>query len=133
VEYVAPGRRLVAFVIELAVVSVLFGAGFVVGVTLANGSAFFGFVVALTLLWLYFAGFESSHVQTTFAGRLLGTRVVDLDGEPLNFSRATMRHFAMYLSAITPFFIGYLMVLWTKRRQTLHDLLARTVVVRRGG
>jgi uncharacterized RDD family membrane protein YckC len=131
VEYASPWRRLVAWLIEFVVVIVLLLAGLVVGSTLANGSLFIGFVVALSSLWLYFAGFESSTHQTTLAGRLLGTRVTGLDGEPLTFSRATTRHFAMYLSAITPVAIGYLMVFWTKRRQTLHDYLASTLVVRR--
>jgi MFS family permease len=65
------------------------------------------------------------------AGRLLGTRVTNLDGSRLTFTRATARHFAMYLSAITPFYVGYFMVFWTKKRQTLHDYVASTLVLRR--
>jgi uncharacterized RDD family membrane protein YckC len=57
--------------------------------------------------------------------------VTDLEGERLTFSRATGRYFAMYLSAITPFAIGYWMAFWTRRRQTLHDLLARTLVLKK--
>ena len=38
----------------------------------------------------------------------------------------------MYFSALTPFYIGYLMVLWTKRRQTLHDYVTSTIVVKSG-
>jgi uncharacterized RDD family membrane protein YckC len=130
-EYASPGRRLVAWLIEFVVVVVLLFAGLLVGATIANGSLFFGFVVGLSALWLYFAGFESSQQQSTLAGRLLGTRVTDLHGEPLTFTRATTRHFAMYLSALTPVAIGYLMVFWTKRRQTLHDYLTSTLVVKR--
>jgi uncharacterized RDD family membrane protein YckC len=37
----------------------------------------------------------------------------------------------MYLTALTPIAIGYLMAFWTKRRQTLHDYLTSTTVVRR--
>ena len=95
-------RRLVAWLIEFVVVVALLSAGIVVGATVANGSLFIGFVVGLSALWLYFAGFESSDHQTTLAGRLLGTRVTDLHGEQLTFTRATTRHFAMYLSALTP-------------------------------
>ena len=130
-EYVTAGRRFAGFAIEFVVVVVLLAAGIVVGLVVSGGSLFIGFVVALSALWLYFAGFESSPAQTTLAGRLLRTRVVDLHGERLTFSRATGRHFAMYLSAITPFYVGYLMVLWTKRRQTLHDYLTSTLVVKR--
>jgi uncharacterized RDD family membrane protein YckC len=129
-EYASPWRRLAGWLIEFVVVILLLLAGLVVGSVLANGSLFFGFVVALSALWLYFAGLESSQQQSTLSGRLLGTKVMDVDGEPLTFTRATSRHFAMYLSALTPIAIGYLMVFWTKRRQTLHDYLARTIVVR---
>jgi uncharacterized RDD family membrane protein YckC len=130
VVYASPWRRLTAWLIEFVVVILLLLAGLVVGSVLANGSLFFGFVVALSAVWLYFAGFESSPQQSTLSGRLLGTKVTDVNGEPLTFTRATSRHFAMYLSALTPIAIGYLMVFWTKRRQTLHDYLARTIVVR---
>jgi uncharacterized RDD family membrane protein YckC len=131
VEYASPWRRLVAWLIEFVIVVLLLFAGIVVGSVVANGSLFFGFVVALSALWLYFAGSESSAQQSTLSGRLLGTKVTDIQGEPLTFTRATSRHFAMYLSAVTPIAIGYLMAFWTKRRQTLHDYLTSTVVVRR--
>jgi uncharacterized RDD family membrane protein YckC len=130
VTYPSAWRRLAGWVIELIVVAVLLAAGLIVGATISNGSLFVGFIVALTAMWLYFAGLESSLAQTTLTGRLLGTRVTDLDGRRITFSRATARHFAMYLSALTPFYAGYLMALWTKRRQTLHDWIARTVVVK---
>lgn len=123
-------RRVAGWLIELVIVVVLLFAGLVVGSAFSSGSLFVGFIVALTALWLYFAGFESSPAQTTLPGRWLGTRVTDLDGRPLTFGRATIRHFAMYLSAATPFAVGYLMAFWTKRRQTLHDWIARTVVVK---
>jgi uncharacterized RDD family membrane protein YckC len=132
VEPVSFRRRLVAWLIELVVVAALTAAGLIVGATLTGGSLFGGFVVALTALWLYFAGSESSAAQTTLSGRLLGTRVTGLAGERLTFSRATTRHFAMYFSALTPFYVGYLMVLWTKRRQTLHDYVTSTIVVKSG-
>jgi uncharacterized RDD family membrane protein YckC len=131
VIYVSAWRRLVAWLIEFAVVLVLIAAAFVVGSAIYGDGLFLGFALALTSIWLYFAGSESSARQTTLSGRLLGTRVTGLRGEALTFNRATARHFAMYLSALTPFAIGYLMAFWTKRRQTLHDYISSTVVVRR--
>ena len=125
-------RRLVGWLIEFVIVVALLFAGLTLGSSVTNGSVFGGFVVALTALWLYFAGLESSPRQTTLAGLMLGTRVTDLRGERLSFSRATQRHFAMYLTALTPLAVGYWMVVWTKRKQALHDLIARTLVVRAG-
>ena len=130
-QLVSRRRRAAAWVIELVVVLTLAASGVAVGSAFTGGSVFAAVVVVLTSLWLYFAGFESSRDQTTLSGLILGTRVTGLRGERLTFARATTRHFAMYLSAVTPFFVGYFMALWTKRRQTLHDWVARTVVVRK--
>ena len=126
-SYASRLQRLGAWLIELVVVA----AFFLVGMIFSGGSYFAVFVIALTAMWLYFAGLESSPLQATLSGRMLGLRVTDLSGEPISFNRATVRHFAMYLSAVTPFAVGYLMAFWTKRRQTLHDYIARTVVSRK--
>ena len=125
--------RCAAWLIEVFVILALVGAGLIVGLSVTGGSLFAGFVLALSALWIYFAGFESSPAQTTLSGRILGTKVTGLRGERLSFTRATTRHFAMYLSGLTPFYVGYLMVLWTKKKQTLHDYLASTIVVKRDG
>ena len=131
-ELVSRWRRFGCWLIEAVVVAVLITAGLIVGAAFTGGTTFGGFFVALTAIWLYFAGLESSAAQTTLSGRLLGTRVTDLAGGRLTFGRATTRHFAMYLSALTPFLVGYLMMLWTKRRQTLHDYVTSTLVVKTG-
>ena len=125
-SYASRLQRLGGWLIELVVVAVLLALGLILG-----GSSFAGFVIALTAIWLYFAGFESSRLQATLSGRILGLRVTDLSGEPISFNRATVRHFAMYFSALTPFAIGYLMAFWTKRRQTLHDYVSSTLVLRK--
>ena len=125
-SYASRLQRLGGWLIELVVVAVLLALGLILG----GRSYFAGFVIGLTAIWLYFAGFESSRVQSTLSGRILGLRVTDLNGEPVTFNRATVRHFAMYLSAVTPFAIGYLMAFWTKRRQTLHDYVSSTLVIK---
>ena len=124
-RYASRRQRLGAWAIELVVVA----AFFFVGMIFSGGSYFAVFVIAMTAMWLYFAGSESSPLQSTLSGRILGLRVTDLQGDPVSFNRATVRHFAMYLSAVTPFAVGYLMAFWTKRRQTLHDYLSRTLVL----
>ena len=126
-SYASRLQRLGGWLIELVVVAILLAIGLILG-----GSSYFaGFVIAMTAIWLYFAGLESSPLQSTLSGRILGLRVTDLVGEPLSFNRATVRHFAMYFSALTPFAIGYLMAFWTKRRQTLHDYVSSTLVLKK--
>lgn len=129
--YAGRRRRLVGWLIELLVVSLLLAFALVVGALFTGEErSFLGFLLGFTGLWLYFAGSESSARQTTLSGRWLGTRVTGLEGERITFSRATARHFCMYFTAVTPFGVGYLMAFWTRRRQTLHDWITSTVVVK---
>ena len=80
------------------------------------------------LTWLYFAACESSAWQATLGKRALGIRVTDLAGGRISFLRATGRYFGILLSAFMLCF-GFLMVAWTQRKQGLHDLMARTLVL----
>jgi uncharacterized RDD family membrane protein YckC len=88
-------------------------------------------VVVLALLgsWFYYALLQSSSRQATPGQMALGLRVTDLEGRRISFARASGRHFATVLTGLT-FGIGYVMVLFTARKQTLHDLVAGTLVVR---
>lgn len=62
--------------------------------------------------------------------RLTGTRLVSLrNGTPIGAGRAALRNLCHVLDSI-PLDIGYLMPLFTKERQTLADMVMRTVVVR---
>jgi uncharacterized RDD family membrane protein YckC len=78
--------------------------------------------------WLYFALCMSSGWQATVGQRAVGVRVTDLEGRRISFARATGRYFASIVSDWT-LGIGYMMMIWTKRKQTLQDMMASTVVV----
>lgn len=78
--------------------------------------------------WLYFALQESSQARATWGKRAFGLQVVDLEGGRISFARATGRHFAKWISSLI-LLLGYFMMLWTKRRQTLHDIMAGGLVV----
>ncbi|MCH5598534.1 RDD family protein [Niabella ginsengisoli] len=86
-------------------------------------------IVSLVISWLYFALQESSAAQATLGKRALSLKVTGMSGERISFLNATGRHFAKYLSAII-LLIGYLMMLWDDKKQTLHDKLAGTLVVK---
>lgn len=85
---------------------------------------------SLLAAWVYFAGFETSTWQGTPGKRMLGIRVVDVNGVKLRFGRASLRFFCRFLSAL-PLGGGYLLALFSPHRQTLHDMLASTRVVMR--
>lgn len=87
-------------------------------------------LVGLIMSWLYFALLESSPRRATVGKMACGIVVTDLSGRRLSFARATGRFFASMLSSLT-LGIGYLLMFFTERRQTLHDLVAGTLVLRR--
>jgi len=78
--------------------------------------------------WLYYALLESGSWQATVGKRSLRIKVVDMDGQRISFGQATGRHFGKFISAII-LFIGYFMMLWDDKKQTLHDKMAGTLVV----
>jgi uncharacterized RDD family membrane protein YckC len=85
--------------------------------------------LALLGSWFYYALMQSSSRQATLGQLALGLHVTDLEGRRISFARASGRHFATVLTGLT-FGIGYVIVLFTARKQTLHDLIAGTLVVR---
>lgn len=80
---------------------------------------------AIPVLWLYYAGFESSRLQGTPGKILMGIRVTDIDGQRLSFPRASLRFFWKQLTLP----IGFVLAISTGRRQALHDLLAGSLVL----
>ena len=116
------------------------------------------FTVVSLPLWLYYSLFESSARQATIGMRFVGLRVTGLHGERISFGRALLRtvvklipfevnHAVMFLpvpmaSEPNPTFrpgfilVGVLMIVYlasvilTRRKQSIHDLVAGTLVVR---
>ena len=80
------------------------------------------------LYYLYFALWESSKYRATPGKMALGVKVCDADGAQLNFWQALGRNICKMLSAGI-LFIGFLMPLWTKKRQTLHDIITSCIVL----
>lgn len=76
----------------------------------------------------YFVGLESSAMQATPGKRAMGLVVTDADGRRISVLRALGRYFAKILSSMI-FFIGFIMVAFTDRKQGLHDLICTTFVV----
>lgn len=130
-------RRLFAYMIDGAVII----GGYLLFAAILRLTLFTGPLLALPMVglwyfsglisfaWLYFALQESSKWQATVGKRALGIKVVGLDGKRISFGRATVRHFSKMLSRMI-LMIGFLMVIWTKKKQGLHDMIASTLVVR---
>ena len=85
--------------------------------------------IFVVVQWLYYAFMESSSWQGTLGKRALGIGVSDLRGHRLSFGRASGRFFGKILSNLT-FLAGYALAAFTERRQALHDILAKCLVVK---
>ena len=86
------------------------------------GAPYLGFLI----YWLYFVILQSSEKRSTFGMRVCDIKIHDEHFNRLGFWRLTGRYFATGLSGII-LFIGFFMIAFTKRKQGLHDLVARTI------
>jgi uncharacterized RDD family membrane protein YckC len=116
--------RAVAWIVDFVLFAALatfayFAAGIVIALTLPG----IGFIV-------YSAVLEGSSYGATLGKYAFGLRVTDLDRRPLGWQRATARALAKVVSAAV-FPLGHVIVAFTDQKQTLHDLLASTLVVGR--
>lgn len=68
--------------------------------------------------------------QATLGMMAVKIRIITVEGEDITYLRAVARYFAAFISALI-LGIGYLMVLWDKRRQTLHDKICSTYVIKK--
>src|SRR5262245_11006037 len=84
--------------------------------------------VKLFIAFPYFALMESSRRQGTLGKQVMGIKVTDLAGQRISFGRATGRYFLKMVSSFE-FMLGYL-ISFSDQRQTWHDYMAKTLVVR---
>lgn len=81
------------------------------------------------VVWFFYAPiFESSEIRATVGKQLMGIQVVDLSGRRLTFRAALIRNLMKLVSSAI-LLLGYVFALFSSRRQTLHDLVADSVVV----
>ena len=78
--------------------------------------------------WPYFTILECSKAQATLGKRLFGLQVTDLRGHRIGFRRANARY-VVKLFVCLPFLAGFIPIAFTPRRQGLHDLMVKTLVV----
>jgi uncharacterized RDD family membrane protein YckC len=89
-----------------------------------------GELISAMVDWLYMAIMESGSAQASVGKMAMGIIVTDTHGQRISFAKATGRYFAKYLSTIT-LLVGYFMMLWDDRNQTLHDKIAGTLIVKK--
>jgi uncharacterized RDD family membrane protein YckC len=97
--------------------------------TAADVIVVIGYLATAVVIFFNYVYFYMRRGQS-FGKRFIGVRVVRIDGRPLDYQTALLRHIVGYPLSILFFGLGIVWVLWDGRRQGWHDKLAKTVVVR---
>ena len=84
--------------------------------------------IGLAINWLYASIMLSSPMQATVGKIVMNIYVTDLQGRRIRFGRATVRFIASIASSLI-LLLGYLIMPLTARKQTLHDMVAGTLVI----
>src|SRR6185437_7783543 len=106
------------------------------GVTVHHVAHFsiLGPIVQVLIVLLYGAFFCGSRRGQTLGMMAVGARAVDRDtGTPIGFARALGRaafEYLMFIIILIPWIIDMLFPAWDRKRQTLHDKVSKTVVVK---
>lgn len=93
------------------------------------------FVIVIAIGFVYYVLLESSKWQATLGKLALGIRVTDVQGKAPGFVRCIVRNAVRLLSAVPLPMVGllplvaYLTTAWSPRKQGLHDMVAKTLVL----
>ena len=116
--FASVGRRFIALLIDVLVMSIPF--------VLIN--QILPIVGGIALWFFYGPVFECSELRATPGKYWMGIQVVDIQGRRLSFQASLLRNVVKLFSSAF-FCLGYSFALFTKKRQSLHDLAADTTVV----
>ena len=80
-------------------------------------------------VWFFYAPLlESSEIRATLGKHMMGIQVTDLDGRRASLKAAIVRNIMKAVSSAL-LFLGHFFAFFSRKKQTLHDMLAETVVV----
>jgi uncharacterized RDD family membrane protein YckC len=123
-------ERIYAFIIDIIFIS---GLSFMIGLICSLINLFLVFlnysffkswiclIPALIVIWLYFAGMESSKKQATLGKTFMGLKVTNMNYKRITFGQATKRLLFKILS------FG---VTLNKKGQAIHDKISKCLVIK---
>ncbi len=88
----------------------------------------FSIIINLSLNWFYFTILESSRLKATLGKLILGIKVTDLNNQQISFKQANIRYWSKLISILI-LMIGFIMIMFTSKKQACHDMLAKTTVI----
>lgn len=126
--------RVIAYIIDLAVIGLvraILEALNIPHIALSENSFLITHnIFLLALMFLYLCVLPVFLSGRTLGKLAMGIRIVTVDGSPLTVGRLFLRNWVGYIVSGIPVGIGFLWALTNENRQTWHDILAETVVVR---
>lgn len=136
------GQRILAWIIDLIIISIvsgiLGGLGFgalAFGGIIANPAAvLFGLgtvfvLIVVTIIYTLFL--EGYWKGQTIGKKVINIRVVDeKSGKPETFSQSFVRNILRIIDNQLVGLVAFILIIATKRRQRIGDMLAHTVVVK---
>lgn len=145
-EYAGFGRRILAYWVDFLI---LFPVGLTIQQILgANPFAMFQYetleqlqkaqqsgtntiptLISLAIGLAYFLIMWVNYDGATPGKRLMAIKIIRSDGSKLSYPSAFLRYIGYFVSAFV-FGLGYLWMIWDKKKQAWHDKIAGTVVVK---
>jgi len=85
-------------------------------------------IMGASIFAFYFIFFHASSGQTP-GKKLLHLKVVGTDHKPIDMKKSVNRFLGYIVSAL-PLYFGFIMVAFNRKKQGLHDIIARTQVIK---
>lgn len=123
-------HRIIATFVDLVLLYAAIVAVALMANPLASPHESVGTTVLLAAAVAWFGVLPATRLQGTPGKRLMGIKITGMRGERLGVGRAMLR-FVLMLATVASLGLGFLLAAWTSKRQALHDLGARTLVVAR--
>ncbi len=127
VKYAGFWIRFLAMIIDSAILAIIRVAAII-----STQDALFSSFVLFAFHLLYFPMFHSSTWQATIGKKIMGLKLVGADYQSVSFLRCFGRELAKILSGLI-LLIGYMMAGWNSKKRALHDMIAKTYVIKSRG
>jgi len=115
---------IISYVIVIILLALLVSGAGIKDPSILGKVSYIGYIIDI----LYFSLMESSSKQGTVGKILFRIKVTDLNGSQINLWHAISRNTAKITSVIL-LFIGFIMIPFTERKQGLHDIMAKCLVL----
>ncbi len=117
------GRRLVAYLIDFAVITLFFTFLVAAGMKeIPDFLAQTGMAFYFIILWVFWDG-------RTVGKKIMKIKIITIEGKSITPGKAILRYLGYIISSLGAF-LGFLWIIWDKNHQGWHDKIAKTLVVK---